>query len=97
MKNLAEEIYSVTASAKNASWGCYVQVLTTGLQDLEEIERKAIYLRFWKSMSIEQVAAELKIRWDVADKIIDRSVEKLKGHFAGEDMNTSPFDDSSSL
>ena len=60
MKNLTKEIASVTVNAKNTSWHCYVQVLTIGMQDLKDIERKAIFLRYWRCMSIEQVAAVMK-------------------------------------
>ncbi len=97
MKNLTKEIASVTVNAKNTSWHCYVQVLTIGMQDLKDIERKAIFLRYWRCMSIEQVAAELKIKWACADQIIDRSVEKLKRHFVEEDMSASPFSESRKL
>lgn len=91
MKPLNKEIASVTVSAKKISWDSYRKVLITGLQDLENIERKAIFFRFWRSMSIEQVAAELKVTWVSADQIIGRSLEKLQRHFAEEGMRASPF------
>lgn len=91
MKPLSKEIVAVTTKAKRISWHSYRQALLTGLQDLEDIERKVIFFRFWRSMSIEQIAAELKITWVFADQIIDHSLEKLKKHFVEGNLGASPF------
>ena len=56
-------------------------LLLGGLKNLNEMERKAIFLRFWPPYSIAQVADELKVTWDHADEIINRAIEKLRRHF----------------
>jgi len=69
----------------------YEQVLMAGLKKLDEMERKALFLRFWVPCSVGQIAIELKINWDLADHLINRSIAKLREHFTQSDLNSSPF------
>lgn len=46
--------------------------------DLSPIELKAIFMRFWGPCTIAQVASELRLSWDDTDRLIDRTLARLK-------------------
>lgn len=58
-----------------------LKILSHGLQVLTQSERKALYMRYWGPCSIAQVAVELRVSWDEADKLIDGAIEKLRDGF----------------
>ena len=87
-------IHEVTNALNNESVGranSYELVLMAGLRKLDDTERKAIFLRFWLPSSIQDVSVELKISWEFADQIINRSIEKLRIHFSTFELNSSPI------
>lgn len=94
MKALIQEVTSARQSKDVNLMDTYERILNEGLFALDDIERKAIFLRFWAPSSIEQVSKELKISWDAADQIINRSIEKLRVHFSTHEMNPPPFKES---
>ena len=97
MKTLLKECAGVSVSESASHFRSYERVLMMGLYELEDVERKAIFLRFWSPSSIEQVSSELKVSWAVADQIINRSIRKLKMHFINHQMDSSPFKESRNI
>mgnify|MGYP002782448148 CR=1 FL=1 len=57
------------------------KILNHELQELTQSERKALCMRYWGPCSIAQIATELRVSWEVADKLIDRAIEKLRDGF----------------
>ena len=81
MKALYEEIllsYYLSSSLDQRS---YSKILEYELKNLNSIERKAIYLRFWVPCSIAEIAAELKLSWDSADNILETAITKIRDGF----------------
>ena len=71
----------------------YQHVVEKGLCRLDEIERRAIFLRFWQPFTISQIADLMNLSWDEADRLIDQAVAKIRAvliekksdrHLAGE-------------
>ncbi len=61
------------------SW-CEIQpVLDDALAALSDNDREALLLRFYRSLTIREVAATLGIATDAAQKRIDRATERLRG------------------
>ncbi len=56
----------------------YQNVIEKGLAVLTNIEREAIFLRFWQPYTIAQVADRLRLRWEEADRIIDQAILKIQ-------------------
>jgi RNA polymerase sigma factor (sigma-70 family) len=54
-------------------------VLDEALAALSDIDREALLLRFYRSLSVREVAATLGIATDAAQKRIDRATERLRG------------------
>lgn len=91
MKTLINEVVNCDSNISDNPTFTYEQILIEGLQELNAVERKAIFLRFWVPCSIEQIATELKVSWDSADQIINGSINKLKNHFLKSNLSSSPF------
>lgn len=53
-------------------------LLAKALELLDERERKAIFLRFWKPCSILEISKTLKMSWEDTDKFIEVTLQKLK-------------------
>jgi DNA-directed RNA polymerase specialized sigma24 family protein len=65
--------------AKEASYDQrQIEALRQHMTGLSPVELKAVFLRFWGPCSIEEIARELKTSWDVADRIIDRALSRLR-------------------
>lgn len=54
------------------------QLLRQTLISLPREERIAIYLRFWRNETIEEIALALGISWEKADCLLSRAKEKLR-------------------
>jgi RNA polymerase sigma factor (sigma-70 family) len=54
-------------------------VIDEAIASLPEKDREALLLRFYRSMSVREVAAVLGIATDAAQKRIDRATERLRG------------------
>lgn len=97
MKTLFKECAGVSVPESESHFMTYERVLMMGLYELEDVERKAIFLRFWSPSSIEQISSELKVSWNIADQIINRSIGKLRTHFINHQMELSPFKESRNI
>jgi DNA-directed RNA polymerase specialized sigma24 family protein len=56
----------------------YQYLVEKGLRRLDELERRAIFLRFWQPYTIAQVADQMNMSWDDADRLIDQAVAKIR-------------------
>lgn len=56
----------------------YQHVIEKSLCVLNEQERRAIFLRFWETYTIAQVADQIGIAWEEADLLIDSAVRKIQ-------------------
>ena len=81
MRALKEELAIDSNDECSVDFQNYPQLLADGLDQLDEFERKAIFLRFWQPYTIAQVAAELRMSWEASDKLIDRALGKLRESF----------------
>ena len=59
----------------------YQHLVEKGLGRLNEIERRAIFLRFWYPNSIKQVAAQMHMSLDGTERLIERAVKKIQAVF----------------
>ncbi len=59
----------------------YIPLLELGIRGLTPTEKRAIFLRFWEPYTIAQVADQLCISWNQADRLIDGAVEKIRETF----------------
>ncbi len=59
----------------------YMPLLELGIKGLTPTEKRAIFLRFWEPYTIAQVADQLSISWNQADRLIDGAVEKIRETF----------------
>lgn len=64
------------------AWQEMQPVLDDALAALSEKDREALLLRFYRSLSVREVAATLGIATDAAQKRIDRATERLRGKLA---------------
>jgi RNA polymerase sigma factor (sigma-70 family) len=55
-----------------------VEALHNYMTELSPRELKAIFLRFWGPCSIEEIARDLQVSWDMADQILNRALERLR-------------------
>jgi RNA polymerase sigma factor (sigma-70 family) len=63
-------------------WQEMQPVLDEALAALSEKDREALLLRFYRSLTIREIAATLGIATDAAQKRIDRATERLRGKLA---------------
>ena len=61
------------------TWKEMQPVLDDALASLSESDREALLLRFYRSLTIREIAATLGIATDAAQKRIDRATERLRG------------------
>ena len=69
-------------SHSSDSWQEMQPVLDTALAALSAKDREALLLRFYRSLTIREIAAILGIATDAAQKRIDRATERLRGKLA---------------
>ena len=81
MRALKEELVIEDKKTCAVEFQNYQQILEDELKKLNQVERKAIYMRFWVPCSIAQIATELHVTWDAADRIIDHAVAKIRDGF----------------
>lgn len=48
---------------------------------LPEREFRILFLRYWASYSITQIAEELKMNWDAVDKKLNKALNALRGMY----------------
>lgn len=53
--------------------------LKSALLSLHVSAQRALYLRFWDAMTIEEIARDMRMSWDAVDQLINNSLETLKG------------------
>ena len=68
-----------TPDQPDESWQEIQPFLNDALAALSEKDREALLLRFYRSLSIREIAATLGIATDAAQKRIDRATERLRG------------------
>lgn len=55
-----------------------IQLLHACLLELEPEQKLAIELRFWEQLSITQIAFVLKVSWDYANQLLERTFLELR-------------------
>lgn len=60
----------------------YQQAQEMALKNLSELERKALFLRFWEPLPIARVADLLGFTWEHTDNLIDEAVAKLRSEMS---------------
>lgn len=70
------------------SWQEMQPVLDDALAALSEKDREALLLRFYRSLTIREIATTLGIATDAAQKRIDRATERLRGKLARRGCQT---------
>ena len=68
--------------SSNGIWQEMQPVLDDALAALSDKDREALLLRFYRSLSIREIAATLGIATDAAQKRLDRAIERLRGKLA---------------
>lgn len=68
--------------APDDTWQEMQPVLDDALAALSDKDREALLLRFYRSLSVREIAATLGIATDAAQKRIDRATERLRGKLA---------------
>ncbi len=58
-----------------------IRTLDMLLPTLDKEMRIAIRLRFWGSMTIQEVATVLELSWDATDRLIENSIQRLREGF----------------
>lgn len=64
----------------------YQHLVEKGLARLNDLERRAVFLRFWRPYTIAQVADQMNMSWEEADRLIDRGVAKVRAVFAEHNL-----------
>lgn len=77
MRALKEEIVT-SPSNVSIPLDFYHQALEAGLKNLNELERKAIFLRFWECLPIARIADLMGFTWEHTDRVIDEAIAKLR-------------------
>ena len=55
-----------------------IKLLRSAIQKLKSKEHKAIVYRYWNCLTIDEIAAELRISWEETDILIKETQKKLK-------------------
>jgi RNA polymerase sigma factor (sigma-70 family) len=71
------------------SWQEMQPVLEGALAALSAKDREALILRFYRSLTVREIAATLGIATDAAQKRIDRATDRLRGKLACRGFQTS--------
>jgi RNA polymerase sigma factor (sigma-70 family) len=78
-----------TDSSNVDSWTELQPVLDAAIASLSEKDREAILLRFYRSLSVKEIAATLGIATDAAQKRLDRATERLREKLTRRGVTTS--------
>jgi RNA polymerase sigma factor (sigma-70 family) len=76
-------------SHPDTSWQEIQPVLDDALNSLSENDREAILLRFYRSLSVKEIAATLGIATDAAQKRLDRATERLREKLTRRGVTTA--------
>lgn len=94
MRALSEELYTSSNKTKNKCFK-YESQLNSALRSLDVKERSVLFLRFWVPCSIEEVSQHMHISWAQADRLLEKTLEKLKAEFRSQGLlpekSQSPF------
>jgi RNA polymerase sigma factor (sigma-70 family) len=71
------------------SWQEIQPFLNDALASLSEKDREAILLRFYRSLSVREIAATLGIATDAAQKRLDRATERLREKLTRRGVTTA--------
>jgi RNA polymerase sigma factor (sigma-70 family) len=77
------------ASETSADWERMHPMLDEAMLDLDEEDRKALLLRFFKSLDFRAIGQMLGVSDDTAQKRVSRALEKLRAEFARRGLTTS--------
>gem|GEM_PF-5968216 len=58
--------------------------LKQALSGLPQKTQRLIYLRFWESMTIEEIADEMRVTWDEADHALTEALTNLRESMLGK-------------
>ncbi|MDB6058667.1 MAG: hypothetical protein JWO95_2511 [Verrucomicrobiales bacterium] len=72
---------SLLNDSDDSAWTQVAPMLDEAVAQLNELDRNAVVLRFYRKQSLDQVGNALGISTDAAQKRISRAVEKLRAHF----------------
>ncbi|RYD23237.1 MAG: sigma-70 family RNA polymerase sigma factor [Verrucomicrobiaceae bacterium] len=78
-QNLSAAMQPEPQPASHDAWKEMQPVLDDALAALSEKDREALLLRFYRSLSIREIAHMLGIAPDAAQKRVDRATERLRG------------------
>ena len=70
-------------------WSQIAPLLDDAIDALNETDRAAVVLRFFKRCSVNEVAAQLKLSPAAAEKRVLRALEKLRGFFSRKGITLS--------
>lgn len=65
--------------------------LLQALLGLSPQAQRAINLRFWERYTIEEVSEVLRITWDEADNLIERSLKELRAQLTKAGVSSRMF------
>lgn len=72
--DLAALLWSNTVESKD---------LQKALLNLSLPSQRMLFLRFWESMTIEEIADEMRMTWDAADLAINNALAALRKNMLG--------------
>ncbi|MBX3022780.1 MAG: hypothetical protein KF799_13990 [Bdellovibrionales bacterium] len=61
------------------------------LSELSPEAQRALYLRFWENDLIEEIAEDLQITWDEADRLIEMALKQMKMRLSEGDIFLQMF------
>jgi hypothetical protein len=79
----------VSTSEPRDDWAGVAPHLESAMDRLGRGERDAVLLRFYRGMSLKEVAATIGISEDAATQRVSRAVAKLRAYFTSRGVNTS--------
>lgn len=60
------------------------ELVRIAVKSMEGKMKTALILRFWESLTIEEIAKELRISWIEADQLIEKGIEEIRNNFFKE-------------
>jgi RNA polymerase sigma factor (sigma-70 family) len=78
-----------SSAPQENSWQEIQPYLTDAVNALSEKDREAILLRFYRSLSVREIAATLGIATDAAQKRLDRATERLRDKLTRRGVTTA--------
>lgn len=77
------------ASEESAHWDRVSPVLDEAMADLDDEDREALLLRFFKNHDFRAVGAALGVSDDAAQKRVSRALERLRAHITRRGVTTT--------